>query len=69
MGEPSAVNYTGMPDIYSDTYRNMTKLWKDSFSRLNMPWVESALTLSRKRLISQEAKQILKHIRNSAISG
>ncbi len=41
-------NYTGMPDIYSDTYRNMTKLWKDSFSRLNMPWVESALTLSEK---------------------
>jgi hypothetical protein len=41
-------NYTGIPDIHSETYRQMTKLWKDSYSRLYMPWVESALTLSEK---------------------
>ncbi len=41
-------NYTGMPDIYSGTYRQMAKLWKDSYARLYMPWVESALPLSEK---------------------
>jgi len=41
-------NYTGMPDIYSETYGQMAKLWKDSYARLYMPWVESALPLSEK---------------------
>jgi len=46
--EENIGNYTGMPDLHSETYRQMTKLWKDSYSRLYMPWVESALTLSEK---------------------
>jgi hypothetical protein len=31
------VNFTGMPDIYSETYRQLTKLQKDSYARLYMP--------------------------------
>lgn len=42
------VDYTGMPDIYSDTYRQMTKLWKDSYARLYAPFVDSVLSLSEK---------------------
>jgi hypothetical protein len=41
-------NYTGIPDIYSETYMQMTKLCRDSYSKLYMPWEESALTLSEK---------------------
>ncbi|MBU4139801.1 MAG: hypothetical protein KJ729_07690, partial [Euryarchaeota archaeon] len=41
-------NYTGVPDIYSDNYRQMTKVWKDSYARLCMPLVDSALALSEK---------------------
>jgi hypothetical protein len=41
-------NYTGMPDIYSETSRQMTKVWKDSYARLYMPLIDSALTLSEK---------------------
>ncbi len=40
--------YTGMPDLYSETYRQMMKLWKDSYARIYTPWVESALVLSEK---------------------
>lgn len=42
------VNSTGMPDIYSETYRQLTKLQKDSYIRLYMPWLESMLALSDK---------------------
>jgi len=41
-------NYTGMPDIYSDTCRQMTNVWKDSYTRLYGPLVDSALALSEK---------------------
>jgi len=40
--------YTGIPDIYSATHAQMSKLWKDSYARLYRPWIESMLKLSEK---------------------
>lgn len=40
--------YTGIPDIYSDTFRQITKVWRDSYAGLYMPLVDSALILSEK---------------------
>jgi len=39
---------TGAPDIYSDTFEQISKLWKDSYARLYAPWIDSMLKLSAK---------------------
>ncbi|MCX9010096.1 MAG: hypothetical protein OIN66_03135 [Candidatus Methanoperedens sp.] len=41
-------NLTGAPDIYSDTFEQISKLWKDSYARLYSPWIDSMLKLSAK---------------------
>ncbi len=41
-------NLTGAPDIYSDTFEHMSKLWKDSYAKLYRPWIDSMLKLSAK---------------------
>lgn len=41
-------NYPGIPEVYSDTHKHMSRLWKDSYDRLYMPMVESMLELSDK---------------------
>ena len=39
---------TGVPDIFSGTHTQMAKLWKDSYSRIYKPWIESMFRLSEK---------------------
>ncbi len=39
---------TGMPDIYSETFVKMAKLWKNTYSKLYKPWIESMQKLSGK---------------------
>jgi hypothetical protein len=41
-------NLTGAPDIYSETFEQISKIWKDSYSRLYGPWIDSMLKLSAK---------------------
>lgn len=41
-------SYTGMPDIYSRTFIQMSKIWKDSYSKLYRPWIESTSKISEK---------------------
>ncbi|MDP3105620.1 MAG: hypothetical protein Q8M95_13550 [Candidatus Methanoperedens sp.] len=41
-------NYMGIPDIYSGSFLQMSKLWKKSYTRLCMPLNESMLKLSEK---------------------
>lgn len=40
--------YTGIPDIYSDTFIKISKLWNDSYTKLYGSWMESILELSKK---------------------
>lgn len=40
--------YTGMPDIYSDTFVKISKLWNDSYMKLYGSWADSLLDLSKK---------------------
>lgn len=40
--------YTGIPDIYSDTFVKISKLWNDSYTKLYGTWMESILELSKK---------------------
>ncbi len=40
--------YTGMPDIYSDTFVKISKLWNDSYLKLYGTWADSLLDLSKK---------------------
>ena len=47
-------NLTGAPDIYSETFEQISKLWKDSYTKLYGPWLESMQKLSAKSVeISQ----------------
>ncbi len=47
--------YTGVPDIYSN-FMEMSKLWKETYTMLYTPWIESMLKLSGKMAeISQGA--------------
>lgn len=39
-------NYTGIPDFYTESFVKMSKLWKDSYTRLYDPWVEAMQKLS-----------------------
>lgn len=39
-------SYTGVPDIYSDTFIQISKLWKDSYAQLYSPLIESMTELS-----------------------
>jgi hypothetical protein len=41
-------NYTGIPDIYSESFVQISKLWKDSYAKLYEPWIESISELSDK---------------------
>lgn len=41
-------SYTGIPDIYSETFAQISKLWKDSYTKLYGPWTESLAKLSEK---------------------
>jgi hypothetical protein len=41
-------NYTGIPDIYSDTFVKISKLWNDSYTKLYGSWLQSILDLSKK---------------------
>lgn len=40
--------YTGIPDIYSDTFIKISKLWNDSYTKLYGTWMDSVLELSKK---------------------
>jgi len=41
-------NITGTPDIYSEAFDQMSKIWKDSYAKLYVPYVDSMLKLSAK---------------------
>ncbi len=41
-------NYTGIPDIYLGSFAQMAKLWKNTYTRLYGPWIESIQKLSGK---------------------
>jgi hypothetical protein len=41
-------NYTGIPDIYSESFVQISRLWKNSFAKLYEPWIESISELSEK---------------------
>ena len=41
-------NVTGTPDFYSATFEQISKLWKDSYTKLYVPYVDSMLKLSVK---------------------
>jgi len=40
--------YTGMPDIYSDTFVKISKLWNDSYIKLYGTWADALVDLSKK---------------------
>ena len=41
-------NYTGVPDLYSETFLRISKLWKNSYAKLYEPWMASISKLSEK---------------------
>lgn len=41
-------NYTGIPDIYSDTFIRISRLWNESYTKLYGAWINSVLELSKK---------------------
>ncbi|MCX9083039.1 MAG: hypothetical protein OIN83_12675 [Candidatus Methanoperedens sp.] len=41
-------NITGTPDIYSEAFEQMSKIWKDSYAKLYVPYIDSILKLSAK---------------------
>src|SRR5574341_133563 len=41
-------NATGTPDFYSETFEQISKLWKDSYTKLYVPYIDSMLKLSVK---------------------
>ncbi len=41
-------NITGTPDIYSEAFEQISKIWKDSYAKLYMPYADSMLKLSLK---------------------
>lgn len=41
-------SYTGIPDIYSDTFIKISRLWNDSYAKLYGSWVDSIVDLSKK---------------------
>lgn len=40
--------YTGVPDMISGTHNQMSKLWKDSYTKMYKPWIGSMLKLYEK---------------------
>jgi len=41
-------NITGTPDIYSEAFEQISKIWKDSYTKLYLPYTDSILKLSLK---------------------
>ncbi len=41
-------NITGTPDIFSEAFEQISKLWKDSYTKLYVPYTNSLLKLSMK---------------------
>ncbi len=41
-------NVTGVPDFYTETFEQISKLWKDSYTKLYVPYIDSMLKLSAK---------------------
>jgi hypothetical protein len=41
-------NVTGVSDFYSETFEQISKLWKDSYTKLYMPYIDAMLKLSAK---------------------
>ncbi len=41
-------NITGTPDIYSEAFEQMSKIWKDSYAKLYVPYIDAMLKLSVK---------------------
>ncbi|MCE8426914.1 MAG: hypothetical protein J5U19_00805 [Candidatus Methanoperedens sp.] len=39
---------TGAPDIYSNTFEQILKIWNDSYAKLYRPWIDSMLKISAK---------------------
>jgi hypothetical protein len=39
---------TGVPDIYSNTFEQILKIWNDSYTKLYRPWIDYMLMLSAK---------------------
>lgn len=44
----SLEKYTGISDIYSDTFVKISKLWNDSYTKLYGTWADATLQLSKK---------------------
>ncbi len=40
--------YTGIPDAFSETHKQISKLWKDLHARMYRPWIEYIAKLSEK---------------------
>src|SRR4030066_2207498 len=40
----------GSPDIYSNTFEQILKIWDDSYAKLYAPWINSMMKLSEKSL-------------------
>src|SRR5659263_363191 len=41
-------NITGTPDIYTEAFEQISKIWKDSYTKLYLPYTDSMLKLSLK---------------------
>lgn len=41
-------SYTGVPDIYSDTFIKISRLWNDTYTKLYESWINAILELSKK---------------------
>ena len=39
---------TGAPDLYSNTFEQILKIWNDSYAKLYRPWIDSMMKLSAK---------------------
>jgi hypothetical protein len=42
--------FKGTPDIYSNSFEQILKLWDDSYAKLYQPWINSMMKLSAKSL-------------------
>jgi hypothetical protein len=41
-------NITGTPDVYSETFEQISKIWTDSYEKLYVPYIDSMLKVSAK---------------------
>ncbi|MBU2559871.1 hypothetical protein KKA03_03160 [archaeon] len=41
-------HFTGMPDLYSETFKGFSNMWIDSYMKLYTPWMEAITEMSAK---------------------